>query len=139
MRQQSRRGREQPSADSLSRSFPCSFLVVVPDMSNLGPGLRGRIRRVTEPLCSMTYALIDGLAVHTALRPDLMKPEQIVAVVRLHLDALGNKTGLPQPEQSPFAQTGGPDRDRWRPMAFLPRGCSSAVDASGAGPGHRSN
>ncbi len=34
------------------------------------------------------HALIDGLAVHTALRPDLMKPEQIVAVVRLHLDAL---------------------------------------------------
>jgi AcrR family transcriptional regulator len=47
------------------------------------------------------HALIDGLAVHTALRPDLMKPEQIVAVVRLHLDALDNTTGLAQPERSP--------------------------------------
>lgn len=47
------------------------------------------------------HAFIDGLAVHTALRPDLMKPEQIVAVVRLHLDALDNTTGLAQPEQSP--------------------------------------
>lgn len=47
------------------------------------------------------HALIDGLAVHTALRPDLMKPEQIVAVVRLHLDALDNTTGLAQPDQSP--------------------------------------
>ena len=36
------------------------------------------------------HALTDGLAVHTALRPDLMPPEQIVAVVRLHLDALDN-------------------------------------------------
>jgi AcrR family transcriptional regulator len=47
------------------------------------------------------HALIDGLAVHTALRPDLMKPKQIVAVLRLHLDALDNTTGLAQPEQSP--------------------------------------
>jgi AcrR family transcriptional regulator len=34
------------------------------------------------------HALIDGLAVHTALRPDLMPPDSIVAVLRLHLDAL---------------------------------------------------
>jgi AcrR family transcriptional regulator len=34
------------------------------------------------------HALIDGLAVHTALRPDLMPPDTIVAVLRLHLDAL---------------------------------------------------
>jgi AcrR family transcriptional regulator len=34
------------------------------------------------------HALIDGLAVHTALRPDLMPPERIVAVLRLHLDRL---------------------------------------------------
>jgi AcrR family transcriptional regulator len=47
------------------------------------------------------HALIDGLAVHTALRPDLMTPEQIVAVVRLHLDALDNTTGPAQPEHSP--------------------------------------
>jgi AcrR family transcriptional regulator len=36
------------------------------------------------------HALTDGLAVHTALRPDLMPPEQIVAILRLHLDALDN-------------------------------------------------
>ena len=47
------------------------------------------------------HALIDGLAVHTALRPDLMNPDQIVAVVRLHLDALDNAAGLAQPEQTP--------------------------------------
>jgi AcrR family transcriptional regulator len=34
------------------------------------------------------HALIDGLAVHTALRPDLMPPERIIAVLRLHLDTL---------------------------------------------------
>ena len=38
------------------------------------------------------HALIDGLAVHTALRPDLMTPEQLVAVMRLHLDALDTTT-----------------------------------------------
>jgi AcrR family transcriptional regulator len=37
------------------------------------------------------HALTDGLAVHTALRPDLMPPERIVAVVRLHLDVVGCK------------------------------------------------
>ena len=47
------------------------------------------------------HALIDGLALHTALRRDLMRPEQIVAVVRLHLDALDNTNGLAQREQSP--------------------------------------
>ena len=41
------------------------------------------------------HALIDGLAVHTALRPDLMTPEQIVAVVRLHLDTLHTTTAPP--------------------------------------------
>ena len=40
------------------------------------------------PEAARLHALIDGLAVHTALRPDLMTPEQIVTVVRLHLDAL---------------------------------------------------
>jgi AcrR family transcriptional regulator len=34
------------------------------------------------------HALTDGLALHTALRPDLMPPEHIAAVLRLHLDAL---------------------------------------------------
>jgi AcrR family transcriptional regulator len=44
------------------------------------------------------HALTDGLAVHTALRPDLMPPEQIVAVLRLHLDALDNEAGLAEPK-----------------------------------------
>jgi AcrR family transcriptional regulator len=34
------------------------------------------------------HAVLDGLAVHTALRPELMPPERIVAVMGLHLDAL---------------------------------------------------
>jgi AcrR family transcriptional regulator len=46
------------------------------------------------------HALLDGLALHTALRPDLMPPEQILAVMRLHLDALDNKTGPAQPRAS---------------------------------------
>jgi AcrR family transcriptional regulator len=46
------------------------------------------------------HALIDGLAVHTALRPDLMTPDQIVAVLRRHLDALDNTPGTAHP-QSP--------------------------------------
>jgi AcrR family transcriptional regulator len=46
------------------------------------------------------HALLDGLAVHTALRPDLMPPEQIVAVVRLHLDALDNEADPAEPTAS---------------------------------------
>jgi AcrR family transcriptional regulator len=46
------------------------------------------------------HALLDGLAVHTAVRPDLMPPEQIVAVMRLHLDALDNEAGPPEPTAS---------------------------------------
>jgi AcrR family transcriptional regulator len=46
------------------------------------------------------HALLDGLAVHTALRPDLMPPEQIVAVVRLHLDALEDEAGPSEPTAS---------------------------------------
>jgi AcrR family transcriptional regulator len=38
------------------------------------------------------HALTDGLAVHTALRPDLMRPEHIIAVIRLHLDALETRS-----------------------------------------------
>ena len=47
------------------------------------------------------HALIDGLAVHTALRPDRMMPQQIVAVVRLHLDALDNAIGPARAQQTP--------------------------------------
>jgi AcrR family transcriptional regulator len=46
------------------------------------------------------HALLDGLAVHTALRPDLMPPEQIVAIVRLHLDALDNEADPADPTAS---------------------------------------
>jgi BetI-type transcriptional repressor, C-terminal len=46
------------------------------------------------------HALLDGLAVHTAVRPDLMPPEQIVSVVRLHLDALVDEADPSQPTAS---------------------------------------
>jgi AcrR family transcriptional regulator len=46
------------------------------------------------------HALTDGLAVHTALRPDRMAPEQIVAVVRLHFDALANAASPTEPAAS---------------------------------------
>jgi AcrR family transcriptional regulator len=46
------------------------------------------------------HALLDGLAVHTALRPDLMPPQQIVAVVRLHLDALEDEADPADPTAS---------------------------------------
>jgi AcrR family transcriptional regulator len=42
----------------------------------------------TAPQTERLHALVDGLAVHTAVRPDLMTPEHIVTVLRLHLDAL---------------------------------------------------
>jgi AcrR family transcriptional regulator len=46
------------------------------------------------------HALLDELAVHTALRPDLMRPEHIAAVMRLHLDGLENETGSAEPTAS---------------------------------------
>jgi AcrR family transcriptional regulator len=46
------------------------------------------------------HALLDGLAVHTALRPNLMRPEHIVAVMRLHLDELENEAGSAEPTAS---------------------------------------
>jgi AcrR family transcriptional regulator len=39
------------------------------------------------------HALLDGLAVHTALHPEVMSPERIVALVDGHLDALERETG----------------------------------------------
>jgi AcrR family transcriptional regulator len=50
----------------------------------------GRVNtgRATALEVERLHALTDGLAVHTALRPELMPPEHIVAVMRLHLDAL---------------------------------------------------
>jgi AcrR family transcriptional regulator len=46
------------------------------------------------------HALTDGLAVHTALRPELMPPEGIVAVLRLHLDALDREADPAAPTAS---------------------------------------
>jgi AcrR family transcriptional regulator len=46
------------------------------------------------------HALTDGLAVHTALRPDLMPPERIGEVLRLHLDALDRKADSKPPTAS---------------------------------------
>jgi AcrR family transcriptional regulator len=46
------------------------------------------------------HALTDGLAVHTALRPDLMPPKRIVAVLRLHLDALDREADPKAPTAS---------------------------------------
>src|SRR5215211_8506550 len=43
------------------------------------------------------HALTDGLAVHTAVRPDRMPPEQIVAVLGLHLDALEDEARPAEP------------------------------------------
>jgi hypothetical protein len=39
-------------------------------------------------------------SLHTALRPDLMPPERIVAVLRLHLDALDREADLKAPTAS---------------------------------------
>jgi len=56
----------------------------------------GRANAGTTLQAERLHALTDGLAVHTALRPDLMAPEHIVAVVRLHLNALENEPGPAQ-------------------------------------------
>jgi AcrR family transcriptional regulator len=58
-------------------------------LANAGPAKSLQAERL--------HALTDGLAVHTALRPDLMPPDQIVAVMRLHLDGLDNEAGLAEP------------------------------------------
>jgi AcrR family transcriptional regulator len=50
-------------------------------------------RANTELQTERLHALVDGLAVHTALRPDLMSPKHVVAVLQLHLDALENEWG----------------------------------------------
>jgi AcrR family transcriptional regulator len=53
----------------------------------------GNANLTTDLQAERLHALVDGLAVHTALRPDLMPPERIVAVMRLHLDALQAERG----------------------------------------------
>ena len=52
--------------------------------ANAGPATAVQVERL--------HALTDGLAVHTALWPELMSPQHIVAVVRLHLDALDKES-----------------------------------------------
>jgi AcrR family transcriptional regulator len=41
------------------------------------------------------HALLDGLALHGAMRPDRLPPRRIVAVLRRHLDELEDKASLP--------------------------------------------
>jgi BetI-type transcriptional repressor, C-terminal len=57
----------------------------------LAAARRIKTGRATALQVERLHALTDGLAVHTALRPELMPPEHIVAVMRLHLDALDNE------------------------------------------------
>jgi AcrR family transcriptional regulator len=55
-------------------------------LATLAASGRGKAGPATALQVERLHALTDGLAVHTALRPDLMSPDLIVAVVRLHLD-----------------------------------------------------
>lgn len=41
------------------------------------------------------HALLDGLALHAAMRPKRMPPRRIIAVLRRHLDELEDKASLP--------------------------------------------
>jgi len=50
-------------------------------------------RTATAVQAERLHALLDALAVHTALRPGQMRPEHIVAVMGVHLDALENERG----------------------------------------------
>jgi AcrR family transcriptional regulator len=61
---------------------------------------RAKTGLATAAQAERLHALVDGLAVHTALRPDLMRPEQIVAVIRLHLDALEREGRPAEPTAS---------------------------------------
>jgi AcrR family transcriptional regulator len=58
-------------------------------LATLAASGRGKAGPATALQVERLHALTDGLAVHTALRPDLMSPDLIVAVVRLHLDTAG--------------------------------------------------
>jgi AcrR family transcriptional regulator len=66
-------------------------------LETLGAAGRAKTGPATALQVERLHALTDGLAVHTALRPDLMPPEHIVAVMRLHLDALENEAGSAAP------------------------------------------
>lgn len=64
----------------------------VTSLATLAAAGRARSDSATPLQAERLHALIDGLAVHTALRPEQMPPQQIVEVVRLHLDALEAET-----------------------------------------------
>jgi AcrR family transcriptional regulator len=70
-------------------------------LETLAAAGRARVGPHTAVQVERLHALTDGLAMHTALRPDLMPPERIVAVLRLHLDALDRE---PDPK-APTAST----------------------------------
>jgi AcrR family transcriptional regulator len=52
----------------------------------------GRVRALEV---ERLHALLDGLALHGAMRPDRIPPRRIVAVLRRHLDELEDKASLP--------------------------------------------
>lgn len=55
----------------------------------------GRAESDLELATDHLHAVLDGLAVHAAMRPDLSPPERISAVIARHLDAL--KMAPPRP------------------------------------------
>jgi AcrR family transcriptional regulator len=69
-------------------------------LETLAAAGRANASAATALQAERLHALTDGLALHTALRPDLMSPERIVAVVRLHLDALDNEARPAEPNRS---------------------------------------
>lgn len=60
----------------------------VSSLATLAGAGRARSDAAAALQAERLHALVDGLAVHTALRPERMPPGRIVEVVRLHLDAL---------------------------------------------------
>jgi AcrR family transcriptional regulator len=52
----------------------------------------GRVRALEV---ERLHALLDGLALHGAMRPERIPPRRIVAVLRRHLDELEDKASLP--------------------------------------------
>lgn len=58
-------------------------------LESLAASGHGKDGKVLALEVERLHALTDGLALHTALRPDVMPPDLIVAVVRRHLDAAG--------------------------------------------------
>jgi fructose/tagatose bisphosphate aldolase len=53
----------------------------------------GTAGRDVEVETGRLHALVDGLAVHAAMRPDLNTPERMRAVIIEHLDELAKPLG----------------------------------------------